>query len=363
MSVSSMNQGFLIVFGDSYSSVGNRENVPSFYADWFTRYSNGPVWDEYVAFNDDYTLINFATGGALTNNSYIGSQTGVYLPYNDLVDQVAIYEDAFSGKYLQSSLQNDVVVIQIGSNDIFSGYEKILDGSINQEIYFNNTISTINSQLESLMEFGYKNFVLFDVSYFPILPALTFYDQDIIDALDNYTKSLNDKLEVARASLEAQYSNKINYIRSVSLYDIFKTLNTVDLKQLLNITAVYNPKLPILTNVTYVTQNDSDDYLFSGIFNPTTRVHALIASIFSETIKTGSVSINKDVLEKLVCDYDLIQINSYNNPLYTSNSSKTGIINVKEYTVESTLQNVGRLAAIKNSQVYKCRNTTNSRSS
>ncbi|OLY82624.1 hypothetical protein AYI68_g3250 [Smittium mucronatum] len=325
--------------------------VPDIYADWYTRFSNGPVWDEYAAFNDDFTLINFAVGGALTNNSFVGSQTGFYHPYTDFVGQVAIYEDTFSGKYLQSSLKNDVVVIQSGSNDIFLAFDKILDGSVNLESYFDGIVSNIISELESLIEFGYKNFVIFDIPYFSILPALSSLDQNTLDALDTYIQTVNAKLEAARTALHSQYIYKIDYIRTVSLYDIFKTLSAVDLKQLLNIKAVYNPKVSIGADIKYVAQSDSDDYLYVDMANPSTRVHALIASVFSETLKKGTISINEKVLEELVSEYDLIQINSYNNYLYTSNSSNTGIINLKEYTIDSTLQNVGRLVAIKNSQV------------
>jgi len=74
----------VVVFGDSYSDVGNIYDEsngaqPAPERSWKGRYADGPVWNEYVAHNY-FNLVendisnadnNFAWGGATTNNSYI----------------------------------------------------------------------------------------------------------------------------------------------------------------------------------------------------------------------------------------------------------------------------------------------------
>jgi len=74
----------VVVFGDSYSDVGNiydesKGAQPAPDRSWKGRYADGPVWNEYVAHNY-FNLVendisnahnNFAWGGATTNNSYI----------------------------------------------------------------------------------------------------------------------------------------------------------------------------------------------------------------------------------------------------------------------------------------------------
>ncbi|OLY79042.1 Secreted effector protein SseJ [Smittium mucronatum] len=351
MSPSAKNDNFLVVFGDSYSSVGNRMGQPKFLANWNTRFSNGPVWNEYLAHDEGFTLINFEVGGSATNSSFIESQTGFNNPFTDLLSQVAMYRNTFSGKLSASSLQNDVAVIETGSNDIFFTYEKVFSGSVDLEKYSDETVSSIISALESLIEFGYKKLVVFDTPFLSIMPVFGHLDEKAINDLDSYVQMTNKKLVTATASLEARYSDKINYIRTVSLYNIYKTMSTMDLKRSLNIIGLYDKSMPMGDDIIYSERDDSDNYMFIDVAHPSTRVHALLSSVFLETLADGNININRNILERLSNEFDLTKVSSQNNYLYNSTSIETGDIIVEEYTMETTKLNIESLLARKNSMV------------
>ncbi|OMJ13366.1 Thermolabile hemolysin, partial [Smittium culicis] len=61
----------LIVFGDSLSDIGNVDRAKNVIPWVPGRFSNGPMWNEYLAYNNNYTLINYAYGGATCNNTFI----------------------------------------------------------------------------------------------------------------------------------------------------------------------------------------------------------------------------------------------------------------------------------------------------
>lgn len=71
----------IVSFGDSLSDSGNMHNesqwkLPS--AAWYAgRFSNGPVWVEYLARRNGLTLNNWAIGGAQTRDVYLGLIHGV----------------------------------------------------------------------------------------------------------------------------------------------------------------------------------------------------------------------------------------------------------------------------------------------
>ncbi|RUP50901.1 GDSL lipase/esterase [Jimgerdemannia flammicorona] len=83
----------LVVFGDSYSDTGHNFNLtqgkfpPS--PPYDKKYSNGPVWCEYLAKNLGLTLENYAEGGATTDNNFVQGHTSpANLPVNGIYQQI-----------------------------------------------------------------------------------------------------------------------------------------------------------------------------------------------------------------------------------------------------------------------------------
>lgn len=62
----------IVAFGDSLSDSGNLKRwlkVMPFFPYWFGRFSNGPVWNEYVSYHTQMPVLNFAYGGAKTEGT------------------------------------------------------------------------------------------------------------------------------------------------------------------------------------------------------------------------------------------------------------------------------------------------------
>lgn len=101
----------IVAFGDSLSDTGNvytatNGATPGFPSYFFGRYSNGPVWVEYLADNIGATLENYAWGGATTSG--MGSVPGLDL-------QVA-------GFLSSGSFDNNTLfTVWAGPNDFFQG--------------------------------------------------------------------------------------------------------------------------------------------------------------------------------------------------------------------------------------------------
>ena len=112
--------GNLLAFGDSLSDMGNAKdsilNVPDVPPYWQGRFSNGPVWLEYVSQAYGVTT----TVGSLTeqgdNRAFGGSQTGQGFSYL-LLPNVGTQISNYLANVQSSIAQNDVVSLCAGGND------------------------------------------------------------------------------------------------------------------------------------------------------------------------------------------------------------------------------------------------------
>ncbi|CCF35773.1 GDSL-like Lipase/Acylhydrolase [Colletotrichum higginsianum] len=121
----------IVVFGDSFSDNGNGSARVSNNA-WPTdkyyagRFSNGPVWPEYVAANLSIPLYDYAVGGATTSNNLVQGYTGpggtIAVP--SVVDQLATFLDKTTpqgGAFAaldSAALAAPLFVVFAGANDI-----------------------------------------------------------------------------------------------------------------------------------------------------------------------------------------------------------------------------------------------------
>jgi thermolabile hemolysin len=126
----------IVVFGDSLSDNGNLVLVegqplpdPELY--YKGRFSNGPVWVEYLADPEhfDATLTDLALGGARTDG----------LDPPGLVEQVTAYITAADFTLSPTAL----FIIWIGGNDFLNG-----DGN------FQEAVANIKSAMEQLVQYG-----------------------------------------------------------------------------------------------------------------------------------------------------------------------------------------------------------------
>ena len=148
----------LLAFGDSLSDMGNAKdsilNVPDVPPYWQGRFSNGPVWIEYVSAAYGLTTTvgslteqgdNRAFGGAQTGQGFfLSSVTKCRNSNNELPCQRTIF-----------NFNTDIVALWAGGNDF-------LYGTANSDTIVGN----MESHLRQLHQAGAKQFII------PNLPPL-----------------------------------------------------------------------------------------------------------------------------------------------------------------------------------------------
>lgn len=97
----------IVVFGDSYSDVGNKQ-----------RLSNGPLWNEHLAVGWQASLYSFAFSGAVCDNDMYKQQEESYIP--SIVDQVEMYYH----QNISLKPEETAVIFWVGVNDIYKIFEE-----------------------------------------------------------------------------------------------------------------------------------------------------------------------------------------------------------------------------------------------
>ncbi|WP_369931145.1 SGNH/GDSL hydrolase family protein [Xanthomonas sp. NCPPB 2632] len=111
----------IVAFGDSLSDTGNvygesRQTFP-IHTSWFLgRFSNGPVWTEYLARRTGLPLNTWATGGAQTNNAYL-----IINGLKAQVDSFLRYRKKNRNTY---DVSRTLFTVWIGANDFVTAARK-----------------------------------------------------------------------------------------------------------------------------------------------------------------------------------------------------------------------------------------------
>ncbi len=247
----------IVVFGDSLSDTGNANSrlgvAGSGYFDG--RFSNGPLWIEYLATQlqlappvanlESSTGRNYAFGGARTDGSGL-----VSFFINDIDEQVPDYLNNDGGPS-----GDELIVVWGGANDF-------LDGETNVSVPVNN----LTSDITSLHAAGGRNFVVVNL---PLLGQTPRYvgtpNEPVFDALST---SFNSQLDLSLDSLETALTDT----------EFFR----VDAAALIQ-SATLDPGLFGFINVMDKAMGlsgiNADEYLFWDDVHPTTAAHSLLADI------------------------------------------------------------------------------------
>ena len=315
-SASTSNSPFskLYVFGDSLSDPGNIYNSTTFVQpfDWLLgfdipvippspyyegRYSNGPIWADYLAEELGLTItpstdlsvfhpllplpspvtitgeglraspyfqgattnqsINFAYGGAQTG--FIGSdeQFGELIP--GLLTQVGWFKKDHQ-RTRQSADPNALYIVWAGPNDYWSVENPNPEESVNN----------IETAIESLYNLGARNFLVPNLPDMGMTPFAFSGGTQESDRLTNLTEEHNVLLDTTLEDLGDSLTG-INLI-SLDVYSIFNdAITNPEQYGYTNITE------PCLDPVTLIPRGNPDDYLFWDSVHPTSITHERLA--------------------------------------------------------------------------------------
>jgi len=234
----------IVAFGDSLSDTGNvyaataGSNPPApYYYDG--RYSNGPVWVEYLAtFVSDNALENYAWGGAVTG---LGG-----LPPG-LLTQVGGYAASAPG-----DLDETLFTVWAGPNDFFNGSDD-----------YEGAVKNIINALETLDGLGAQHILV------PNMPDLGKTPYLYNDALaSGLSLAFNTTLQAALDDFA------IGFGGSLYRLDTFSILNGIQVGDygFANISESCLAANPYPASWLY-----GDDFLFWDDVHPTTKAHMILA--------------------------------------------------------------------------------------
>lgn len=238
----------IVVFGDSLSDDGNLKRwlkMMPFFPYWFGRFSDGPVWNEYVSYYTRIPILNFAYGGAKTegtNDKYLNlvpSSIAGYLK-EDLRNQATGNSKDYIMNYLNQYLTDDsyrtekssvsrpestLYTLWIGANDfdVKYGDDEAMANFFQNPYSLGGSMFVGDRAAENVLEQGYmllnagaQNLMIIglpDMGKAPLLFDLKYQfssdeTQNIVilsQKLTEITQHYNDKLAAAVAELKTKF--------------------------------------------------------------------------------------------------------------------------------------------------------------
>ncbi|OLY85354.1 Thermolabile hemolysin [Smittium mucronatum] len=356
------SSNYLVVFGNSLSDIGNIDNV-TYAVPWYNgRFSNGPVWNEYLAHTNNLTLINYAIGGAASNNTFVYDISGQNVTIPSAIDQIVLFNQTFGGKFSEDSIKNDIAVVEIGGNDFLYSASELATNSTDLNTFTDDLVEYIMNGVRMLYDMGYKKILVTDISDLGVTPSILALSQTASENVGDYVTAANDKLSIAVASYLKMYESDVDYIRVVDLYGFVKIVSEPTVSSALNITVTNAPCYVTLNGTLVSSCSNSDEYLFMDTIHPSTKVHALTAAVISEIISNSNFTLSQSVLLDLIDSYDIKDVSSNYNWLYKNYTNKTDLI-ITEYTIKEATANAKDLIQAQSSNGTSSNDNTSSSSS
>jgi thermolabile hemolysin len=266
----------LVVYGDSLSDLGRAADATSAFPPEFRfppypngggRFSNGPIWVEYLARElgiPSNPATNFAIGGAKTSAVNIGQPVPGFIGIQTQVANNAINDPAA------------LYVIGGGANDyLFSTPTEPANPA--------QTIANLTNEINTLIGRGATNILVPNLPNLGELPRTRLLDSTTVFGLNNLSVVHNDGLAATIANLSLA-----NPTVNLKLLDINSLFNRI----------VANPSSVGFTNVTdgcllvgctTPSTDLSNSFLFWDDIHPTTAAHEQIGILAFNTVSPTAV--------------------------------------------------------------------------
>jgi len=255
----------VVAFGDSLSDNGNMFDLTEGYPPppyYDGRFSNGPVWVDYLSQDLGVDLLDMSYGGARTYGhpaSLTGTDTtGYELGFTWQVEQYLTMTNDMADP-------NALYTVWIGGNDLLN-----LDGKRPREVILNAAIN-IGSAIGALYDAGATDIVLMNMPNLGATPLMNGTDvtSEYGEAL---SKGFNCSLAITQAIMEW-------YLPDLNLFsvDIFALMNEFIAGD------DFDNTTDRFIDVFYMPEFAEMNYLFWDDIHPTTYAHGLIAdAVYSQ---------------------------------------------------------------------------------
>lgn len=277
----------IVAFGDSYSDNGNGahkislelleqgvvgayEKPGSLY--WNNRYSNGYTAIEVAAQKLNVPLIDYAIGGAMSNeHNYsdwmdTNQNTGV-------LGQIETYKTSLAG---QKAPEDTLYFILTGTND----YCKFTDYGVGASVeeVAKTTADSIETAVRSLAELGAKNIVVSEVNDVSIMPY------EITENRVHFAKTFANTANPIIAKTMKQL--KKEYGISIQVFELTKLTNKiVKHPEQYGFNEHVNVIQPTWPQVLPAATENLDAYMFFDEWHPSAALHKIIGEKLAESIQ------------------------------------------------------------------------------
>ena len=273
----------LYVFGDSLSDVGQFSTVtgglvpPASLGYFNGRFSNGPVWVDYLAADlgvSSTTQTNFAIGGAST-----GTQNSSISGLPGLQQEIAGFTQA-----VPQADPNALYVIWAGANDYLGTI-----GQTNPAI----PVANIDQAINALVQDGAKDILVANLPDLGLVPLVSAQGSLVSGAVSTLVQAHNTLLAQSLATLAPQLATQ-----GVTLipFDVNSLVNVVSVNPAsYGITNVTDPCLvntPLFFNSGTVSLcSNPNEYLFWDSLHPTTAADQIVADAAFKTINVSTSAV------------------------------------------------------------------------
>ncbi|KAI8327766.1 GDSL lipase/esterase [Choanephora cucurbitarum] len=188
----------IYAFGDSYTDNFSldqfykqglhhidKNSTLSFYPDQGQRYSNGPLWIEYLANQFNASLYDFARSGATSNNSLIFRST------QDVNAQITAYNQS---DVIQQSKSDALYCFWIGVNDIDVLFQQYPNNTTERQSILDHIIDSVQSELTRLYDIGAQQILLMGLIPLQELPKYNSTSLEMRDNLRSLVLDYNARL-------------------------------------------------------------------------------------------------------------------------------------------------------------------------
>ncbi|KAJ1771798.1 hypothetical protein IW140_002325 [Coemansia sp. RSA 1813] len=316
-STSELTTSNLIVFGDSLADNGNTGKLINSTVYWDGRFSNSYVWNEYTAKLLGMTLANNAYGDATSNNDVTPAVLGgVTIP--SFHDQVKNWLSANPAPS-PFNLDNDIIQIEIGSNDLLNNAEGLMNGTVDITTLASRVAKSISADIQSLIDAGYKNVNLWNI------PAI---ENTPLAASMNASALIAPAIEAMNSAIaklvQSVFDGSKEKVQSANIFDIHSLMTTCMQSQVLTAFGITDSKDACYTTSSSGKPNicsDPDEHYFYDDVHPASRMHYIWGVSAAILARNPSTKMDTNEVLSIIKSFDIGSSNNKDNIIANGISS------------------------------------------
>ncbi len=267
----------LVVFGDSYSDNGNlyaltQGQYPNSVAYYQGRFTNGPVWAEYLATlmqlnpHNPHQFLDFAYSQAKVlkpTSIVVYGKTNTQYAIPSFADEINTYTHQYT-----TFRKNDVVVVFMATNDFFD----ISPMDPHAHDFFIKVADTEAAQINRLTRLGARHIIVLNGRDVTRAPLAQIQAQTYAGASSVYLVKMKSLIQAYNQEL----SQKLKSNKSVMVYDLFAFDERV-IPQVGNVKMCYHNPQGDYQHVAGPICQNAAHYFYYDRIHTTRAINALLA--------------------------------------------------------------------------------------